>query len=73
MAEGSIEQVTIGVHPSGGADEVGIVVSAQLNDGWFAVLADRSTSEPRRKGARPWCAATTTSTPTTLWSKASFP
>ncbi|MGY8682674.1 terminase family protein [Bradyrhizobium sp. UFLA05-153] len=44
VPEESIEQATVGVDPSGGADEVGIVVSALLNDGRFAVLADRSTS-----------------------------
>jgi len=43
VAEDSIEQVTVGVDPSGGADEVGIVATALLNDGRFAVLADRST------------------------------
>lgn len=44
IAEGSIEQVTVGVDPPGGADEVGIVASALLNDGRFAVLADRTTA-----------------------------
>jgi len=44
VAEDLIEQVTVGVDPSGGGDEVGIVASALLNDGRFAVLADRSTS-----------------------------
>jgi phage terminase large subunit-like protein len=44
VAEDLIEQVTVGVDPSGGDDEVGIVASALLNDGRFAVLADRSTS-----------------------------
>ena len=44
VAEDLIEQVTVGVDPSGGADEVGIVATALLNDGRFAVLADRSTS-----------------------------
>jgi phage terminase large subunit-like protein len=34
--------VTVGVDPSGGADVVGIVVSALLTDGRFAILADRS-------------------------------
>lgn len=38
-----IEQVTVGVDPSGGGDEVGIVASALLSDGRYAVLADRST------------------------------
>jgi phage terminase large subunit-like protein len=44
VAEDSIEQVTVGVDPSGGGDEVGIVASALLQDGRYAVLADRSTS-----------------------------
>jgi phage terminase large subunit-like protein len=44
VADDVIEQVTVGVDPSGGGDEVGIVASALLNDGRFAVLADRSTS-----------------------------
>ena len=44
VAEDLIEQVTVGVDPSGGTDEVGIVASALLNDGRFAVLADRSTT-----------------------------
>jgi phage terminase large subunit-like protein len=44
VADDVIEQVTVGVDPSGGGDEVGIVASALLNDGRFAVLADRSTN-----------------------------
>jgi phage terminase large subunit-like protein len=44
VAEDTIEQATVGVDPSGGADDVGIVASALLNDGRFAVLADRTTS-----------------------------
>ena len=40
----TIEQATVGVDPSGGGDEIGIVVSALLNDGRFGVLADRSVS-----------------------------
>ena len=44
VPEDLIEQVTVGVDPSGGDDEVGIVASALLHDGRFAVLADRSTS-----------------------------
>src|SRR5262249_30007868 len=44
VPEDLIEQVTVGVDPSGGNDEVGIVASALLNDGRFAVLADRSTT-----------------------------
>jgi phage terminase large subunit-like protein len=44
VPEEMIEQVTVGVDPSGGEDEVGIVVSALLNDGRFGVLADRSVS-----------------------------
>lgn len=39
-----IEQVSIGVDPSGGGDEIGIVACALLHDGRLAVLADRSTS-----------------------------
>jgi phage terminase large subunit-like protein len=42
VADGVIEQVTVGVDPSGGSDEIGIVVSALLTDGRLAVLADRS-------------------------------
>jgi phage terminase large subunit-like protein len=38
----TIEQATVGVDPSGGGDEIGIVVSALLTDGRFGVLADRS-------------------------------
>jgi phage terminase large subunit-like protein len=37
-----IEQVSVGVDPSGGADVVGIVVGALLVDGRLAVLADHS-------------------------------
>jgi phage terminase large subunit-like protein len=37
-----IEQVTVGVDPSGGSDVIGIVVSALLTDGRYAILADRS-------------------------------
>src|SRR5262249_44701132 len=44
VAEDLIEQVTVGVDPSGGGDEVGIVASALLQDGRFAVLADRTTT-----------------------------
>src|SRR5262249_14177983 len=44
VPEEIIEQVTVGVDPSGGGDEVGIVASALLHDGRFAVLADRSTT-----------------------------
>lgn len=43
VEEEIIEQVTVGVDPSGGGDEVGIVATALLNDGRFAILADRST------------------------------
>lgn len=43
VPEDIIEQVTVGVEPSGGGDEVGVVASALLNDGRFAVLADRTT------------------------------
>jgi len=44
VPEDLIEQVTVGVDPSGGSDEVGIVACALLTDGRFAVLADRSTA-----------------------------
>jgi phage terminase large subunit-like protein len=44
VPEDLIEQVTVGVDPSGGGDEIGIVASALLNDGRYAVLADRTTS-----------------------------
>jgi phage terminase large subunit-like protein len=44
VAEDLIELVTVGVDPSGGGDEIGIVASALLNDGRYAVLADRTTS-----------------------------
>jgi phage terminase large subunit-like protein len=44
VPEEMIEQVTVGVDPSGGDDEVGIVASALLQDGRFAVLADRTTT-----------------------------
>ena len=51
IPEGEIEQVTVGVDPSGGADDVGIVVSALLNDGRYAVLADRTlTASPGQWG-----------------------
>ncbi len=43
MPEDLIEQVTVGVDPSGGGDEVGIVACALRNDGRYAVLADRTT------------------------------
>ena len=44
VPEETIEQVTVGVDPSGGDDEVGIVASALLQRGRFAVLADRTTT-----------------------------
>ena len=44
VAEDRIEQVSIGVDPSGGGDEVGIVAGALLTDGHLAVLADRTTT-----------------------------
>jgi phage terminase large subunit-like protein len=44
VPEEMIEQVTVGVDPSGGEDEVGIVACALLDDGRFAVLADRTIS-----------------------------
>jgi phage terminase large subunit-like protein len=42
--ETTIEQVTVGVDPAGssGGDQAGIVVAALLNDGRYAVLADRT-------------------------------
>lgn len=43
ITEDNIEQATVGVDPSGGSDEVGIVASALLNNGKFGVLADRTT------------------------------
>jgi phage terminase large subunit-like protein len=43
VREDLIERVTVGVDPSVGADAVGIVVAALLNDGRLAVLADRAT------------------------------
>jgi phage terminase large subunit-like protein len=49
--ESLIEQVTVGVDPSGGNDEVGIVVVAMLNDGRYAILADRTaTGSPAHWG-----------------------
>jgi phage terminase large subunit-like protein len=42
--EALIEQATVGVDPSGGGDEIGIVVAAVLQDGRYAVLADRTLS-----------------------------
>jgi len=46
-----IEQVAVGVDPSGGGDDVGIVVVALLNDGRLAVLADRTrTGSPAQWG-----------------------
>ena len=42
IAEDEIEQVTVGVDPSGGSDEIGIVASALLTNGHFGVLADRT-------------------------------
>jgi len=42
IGEDEIEQATIGVDPSGGGDEIGIVASALLTNGEFAVLADRT-------------------------------
>src|SRR5262249_41258607 len=44
VPEELIEQATIGVDPSGGADDLGIIASALLRDGRFAVLADRTVS-----------------------------
>ena len=42
VPQDAIEQTSVGVDPSGGGDEIGIVVGALLNDGRFAVLADRT-------------------------------
>lgn len=51
VPEETIEQVTVGVDPSGGDDEVGIVASALLQHGRFAVLADRTTTgSPAQRG-----------------------
>src|SRR5262245_20169183 len=51
VGEGDIEQVTVGVDPSGGGDEIGIVASALLTNGHFAVLADRTvTGSPAKWG-----------------------
>jgi phage terminase large subunit-like protein len=44
VPEDLIEQVTVGVDPSGGGDEIGIVVCALLTDGRYAILADRTVS-----------------------------
>lgn len=44
VGEDRIEQVSIGVDPSGGGDEIGIVAGALLTDGKLAVLADRTTT-----------------------------
>jgi phage terminase large subunit-like protein len=44
VPEERIEQVTVGVDPSGGSDEIGIVASALLTNGELAVLTDRSTT-----------------------------
>src|SRR5262249_20326920 len=51
IPEEIIEQVTVGVDPSGGGEEIGIVVSALLNDGRYGVLADRTlTGSPAQWG-----------------------
>ena len=44
VPEEMIEQATVGVDPSGSEDAVGIVACALLNDGRYAVPADRTTS-----------------------------
>jgi phage terminase large subunit-like protein len=44
VPEEMIEQASVGVDPSGGGDEIGIIVGALLTDGRLAVLADRSLS-----------------------------
>ena len=51
VSEDDIEQVTVGVDPSGGGDEIGIVASARLTNGHYAVLADRTaTGSPAKWG-----------------------
>jgi phage terminase large subunit-like protein len=53
VPEELIEQASVGVDPSGGDGEVGIVVGALLTDGTLVVLADRSLSAAYRgPGAR---------------------
>src|SRR5262249_12903856 len=69
VAEDLIEQVTVGVDPSGGGDEVGIVASACSRMAGSRCWPTGPRPAARRSGARPWCAAMMTSTPTTLWSK----
>src|SRR5262245_29309017 len=69
VAEDLIEQVTVGVDPSGGSDEVGIVASALLNDGRFAVLANRTTSGSPAQWGEAVVKCHVILTPTTLWSK----
>jgi phage terminase large subunit-like protein len=44
VPEELIEQASAGVDPSGGGDEVGIVVGTLLTDRRLAVLVDRSLS-----------------------------
>ena len=44
VTEEMLEQVTVGVDPSGGGDAIGIVAAALLTDGRYAVLADRTVS-----------------------------
>ena len=70
VPEDLIEQVTVGVDPSGGGDKVGIVACALLNDGRYAVrwpTAPRAAA--RRSGATRWSNAMTTSMLTMWWSK----
>lgn len=43
FADDLIEQATVGVDPSGGGDDIGIVATALLNSGRYGVLADRTT------------------------------
>ena len=64
-ARETIEQATVGVDPSGGSDETGIVAAALLRASRLAVLADRSLPGRRLNGAKPRCAPTMISTPTT--------
>jgi phage terminase large subunit-like protein len=51
VADEQFEYVSVAVDPSGGADEVGIVVGALLFDGRIAILADRTlTGTPGQWG-----------------------
>jgi len=48
-----IQQVTVGVDPSGGDDEVGIVASALLRDGRFGCASLLSVSPFGARGRTP--------------------